>query len=171
MALIRWHTDFSSPVCYYCEVGKRSCVKDVWEKKEKNKKGKKKCKVFTGPKLKREESQSSRNGTSKQFRRKVSVCIPTVVPLCHYHPWSVFLTSAANYYSKCFCFSFLFLKFYFQEWKKVVQGGRPAEKVMFVSPCGGTEQSVIMIYLVLMCSTLKFPLCISCFCRSDTKCI
>lgn len=35
MALIRWHIDFSSPVCYYCEVGKRSCVKDIWEKKEK----------------------------------------------------------------------------------------------------------------------------------------
>lgn len=26
-----------------------------------------------------------------------------------------------------------------------------------------------MIYLVLMCSTLNFPLCISCFCGSDTK--
>lgn len=35
MALIRWHIDFSSPVCYYCEVRKRSCVKDIWEKKEK----------------------------------------------------------------------------------------------------------------------------------------
>jgi len=35
MALIRRHMDFSSPVCYYCEVGKGSWVKDIWENKKK----------------------------------------------------------------------------------------------------------------------------------------
>lgn len=40
--------------------------------------------------------------------------------------------------------------------------GRQAEKAMFVSPCNRAKQSVIMIYLVLMCITPNTPLsCIS----------
>lgn len=140
MALIRQHMDFSSPVCYYCEVGKVSRVKDICEEEKKNKKeGKKKsakssrAQSYTG-----EKAGLPRNGTSKQFRRKVSVCIPSVVPLCHYHPWSMFLTSAVNYYSKCFCLGLLFFFFIFRnEKERWCQAGGRADRQ---SPLA-TEQS------------------------------
>lgn len=71
----------------------------------------------------------------------------------------MFLTSAVNYYSKGFCFYFSFSEG--KKKKKVMSGmgvGRQAEKAMFVSPCNRAKQSIIMIYLVLMCSTPNTPL-------------
>lgn len=79
-------------------------------RKKKKEEEKKSVKSSQAQSYKGKKASLPRNGTSKQFRRKVSVCIPTVVPLCHYHPRSTFLTSAVNYYSKCFCFYFLIFR-------------------------------------------------------------
>lgn len=141
MALIRRHMDFSSPVCYYCEVGKGSCVKDIWEKKKmkKKKKKKKSVKSSQSQSYKGKKASLPRNGTSKQLRRKVSVCIPTVVPLCHYHPWSMFLTSAVNYYSKSFCFYFFIFRNEKKRWCQT--GGWADRQRKQCLPPLATEQS------------------------------
>lgn len=74
------------------------------KKKSKERRSKKSVKSSQAHSYKGKKASLARNGTSKQLRGKVSVCIPAVVPLYHHHPWSTFLTSAVNYYSKRFCF-------------------------------------------------------------------